>query len=178
MDMPMYYTVPDEAPEDPIGHFEPAPLDGPEDPSAAAPAPADEQNPTAPEEAVSTEEMLPAEETEALLSLQARALEVARRQGGYEDMLYAAAVAMLGEVAFAPRVSRQGATPRWCVGTCPGCSRVLHLLAVPSLDVGQCIYCGAWMFATAPNAFAKWQVPPVSRQPLAATSSKFHGPVK
>ena len=84
-------------------------------------------------------------ERELLRSTQQEALRCSKGQGAYEEVLCSAMLALLGEGLVAPRLARSWARPNWCVGRCPGCSRELRLLVVPTLDVLQCLFCGAWM---------------------------------
>ena len=65
----------------------------------------------------------------------------------HDKLLCDALVALLGEGVAVPRVPRQWAHPQQTYGRCPGCERTLRLLAVPSLDVMQCVYCSTAFFA-------------------------------
>ena len=70
---------------------------------------------------------------------------------GYEELVYEASVALMGEGVVgkhSPDV-QAAITPddrRWCIASCPGCARDLKILIVPGLDVIQCCYCAHWSY--------------------------------
>lgn len=76
-----------------------------------------------------------------LTALAIAAKEQSHQRGMLDDIMYDAFVALMGEGCVVPRHTRSWAKPEWCASQCPGCSRVLRLLVVPTLDVVQCIYC-------------------------------------
>ena len=71
---------------------------------------------------------------------------------GYEELVYEAAVAIMGESVVArhtPAVQVEVKPEQrlWCEAVCPGCARTITLLVVPGLDVVQCCYCSHLSFS-------------------------------
>ena len=90
-----------------------------------------------------------------LMMLQRDMVEFSRLKGGNEELLYDAFIALMGEGSAAPRRTRSWAKPEWCRGQCPGCTRFLRLLCVPTLDVMICVYCSTACFVCiSPESFA------------------------
>lgn len=74
---------------------------------------------------------------------------------GYEELVYEATVAIMGEAVVGTHTSGMIGPPAqrlWCKAPCPGCGREIKMLVVPGLDVVQCCYCAHWSY-TSPLSF-------------------------